>query len=365
MARVLLENITKRFGQVVAVDNLNLEIRDQEFLTLLGPSGCGKSTTLNMIAGLEEPTAGRIFFDDEEVEHLPPELREVSMVFQNYALYPHMTVFKNIAFGLRMRGVPAAEIEKRVAMAAKKLGIEDLLNRKPRELSGGQRQRVALGRAIVRDSRVFLLDEPLSNLDAKLRVATRTELKNLHYDLQKTFVYVTHDQEEALIMSDRIVIMNQGRIQQVGHPEEVYNYPRNEFVAGFIGSPAMNFISGTLQQNGDSYTFHCSAFTYALPPHVRTALQHKGGRRIKLGVRPKDIRIELPEDKAIGKAEVLLREPVGSDLYLQLKLSDDLVCKIRTDADNPLQRGDIVTFGFYEQRMHFFDAETGESLLFK
>jgi multiple sugar transport system ATP-binding protein len=363
MARVLLENITKRFGQVLAVDTLNLEIQDQEFLTLLGPSGCGKSTTLNMIAGLEEPTAGKIFFDDEEVEHLPPELRDVSMVFQNYALYPHMTVFKNIAFGLRMRGTPTAEIEKRVAIAAKKLGIEELLNRKPRELSGGQRQRVALGRAIVRDSRVFLLDEPLSNLDAKLRVATRTELKNLHYDLQKTFVYVTHDQEEALIMSDRIVIMNHGRIQQVGHPEEVYNHPRNEFVAGFIGSPAMNFIAGTLAQNDNTLQFHCPAFTYTLSLRLQATLVRKGSQQVKLGVRPKDIRIQLPEEKAVGKAEVLLREPVGSDLYLQMKFSDELLCKVRTDADNPLQRGDVVTFGFHEQRLHFFDAETGDSLL--
>ncbi|RMF86701.1 MAG: ABC transporter ATP-binding protein [Nitrospinota bacterium] len=363
MAKVVLENITKRFGQVLAVDNLNLEIQDREFMTLLGPSGCGKSTTLNMIAGLEEPTAGRIFFDDEEVEHLPPEMRDVSMVFQNYALYPHMTVFKNIAFGLQMRGVPATEIRQRVAVVAKKLGIEDLLDRKPRELSGGQRQRVALGRAIVRDSRVFLLDEPLSNLDAKLRVATRTELKNLHYDLQKTFVYVTHDQEEALIMSDRITILNRGRIQQVGTPEEVYNHPRNEFVAGFIGSPAMNFLPGVLRQEGETLQFHSPAFTYTLPSPLLPSLSRHARRNVKLGIRPKDIRIQVPEEEAIGKAEVLLREPVGSDLYLQMKFSDAILCKVRTDADNPLQRGDVTTFAFNEQRLHFFDASTGDSLL--
>ncbi len=363
MAKVLLENIVKRFGQVVAVDNLNLEIQDREFMTLLGPSGCGKSTTLNIIAGLEEPTAGRLSFDDEEVEHLPPELRDVSMVFQNYALYPHMSVFKNIAFGLRMRGVPRAEIEQRVAATASKLGIAELLQRKPRELSGGQRQRVALGRAIVRDSRVFLLDEPLSNLDAKLRVATRTELKNLHYDLQKTFVYVTHDQEEALIMSDRITILNHGRIQQVGTPEEVYNHPPNEFVAGFIGSPAMNFIPGTLARHGATLMFQCPAFTAPLPAPLDALLSRRESQRVTLGIRPKDMQIQLPEREAVGTAEVTLREPIGSDLYLQVQLSNELVCKVRTDADNPLQRGEVVTFAFHAPRLHFFDVATGNSLL--
>ena len=250
MAKVVIEHLTKHFGDVVAIDDLTLEIVDREFLTLLGPSGCGKTTTLNIIAGLEDPTNGRVFFDDDDVTNVPPERRDIAMVFQTYALYPHMRVYDNIAFGLRMRRTPADEIERLMGEAAKAMEIDHLLKRKPRELSGGQRQRVALARAIVRNAHVFLLDEPLSNLDAKLRVTMRTELKRLHAELEKTFVYVTHDQAESLIMSDRIVVLNEGKLQQLGTPEEIYNQPANVFIAGFVGSPPMNFFDGQLQNGG-------------------------------------------------------------------------------------------------------------------
>ena len=238
MARVRLKNLTKHFGDVVAVDDVTLDIADREFLTLLGPSGCGKTTLLNMIAGLESPTAGEVWFDDRNVTAVPPERRDIAMVFQTYALYPHMSVFDNVAFGLKMRGVPAEDRKRLVLAASKTMEIEHLLDRKPRALSGGQRQRVALARAIVRDPGVFLLDEPLSNLDAQLRVVMRTELKRLHGELEMTFVYVTHDQAESLILSDRIVVMKDGQIQQIGTPESIYDCPANTFVAGFRGEPA-------------------------------------------------------------------------------------------------------------------------------
>ena len=250
MARVRLKNLTKHFGDVVAVDDVTLDVADREFLTLLGPSGCGKTTLLNMIAGLESPTAGEVWFDDRNVTAVPPERRDIAMVFQTYALYPHMSVFDNVAFGLKMRGVPVDERKSLVRAASKTMEIEHLLDRKPRALSGGQRQRVALARAIVRDPGVFLLDEPLSNLDAQLRVVMRTELKRLHGELEMTFVYVTHDQAESLILSDRIVVMKEGQIQQIGTPESIYDSPANTFVAGFVGSPPINLLKGTLEQSG-------------------------------------------------------------------------------------------------------------------
>src|SRR5499427_9499388 len=246
VAKVVLDRVIKNFGSVTAVDNLSLEIADREFVTLVGPSGCGKTTTLRMIAGLEKASAGNIYFDDDSVGHLPADHRDIAMVFQSYALYPHMNVYDNIAFALRMMHVPRAEIERRVKWAADMLGIANLLQRKPRELSGGQRQRVALGRSVVREPACFLLDEPLSNLDAQLRVTMRGELKRLHLELRRTFIYVTHDQAEALTMSDRIAVMQDGRLQQYGAPSDIYNRPRNVFVAGFMGSPPMNILPGTL-----------------------------------------------------------------------------------------------------------------------
>ncbi|MCS6861599.1 MAG: ABC transporter ATP-binding protein, partial [Abditibacteriales bacterium] len=322
MAQVFLENVHKSFGNVVAVDNVCLTVQDKEFLTLLGPSGCGKTTTLNIIAGLEEPTRGRVWFDKDDVTFMPPEKRDVAMVFQTYALYPHMRVYDNIAFGLRMRGVPKAEIERRVRRAAEGLEIAHLLARKPRELSGGQRQRVALARAIVRDPKVFLLDEPLSNLDAQLRVTMRTELKRLHYELEKTFVYVTHDQAEALILSDRIAVMNLGKLQQVGTPEEIYHHPTNEFVAKFLGSPPMNFFEGVLENRGDGELgFRCAAFACAIAPQVGVHLKPHARSEVRLGIRPEDIEVHPPtfHSQPSTLAIVSVREPMGSDLYLTLE----------------------------------------------
>jgi multiple sugar transport system ATP-binding protein len=365
MAQVFLENVHKSFGSVVAVDNVCLEIQDKEFLTLLGPSGCGKTTTLNLIAGLEEPTSGRVWFDQDDVTFVPPEKRDVAMVFQTYALYPHMRVYDNIAFGLRMRGVPRAEIERRVWRAAEGLEIAHLLNRKPRELSGGQRQRVALARAIVRDPKVFLLDEPLSNLDAQLRVLMRTELKRLHYELEKTFVYVTHDQAEALILSDRIAVMNLGKLQQLGKPEEIYNHPANEFVAKFLGSPPMNFFDGMLERGRDGVLrFRCEAFACDIAPQIADRLTPNANNQVRLGIRPEDIEVQPsplhPQPSTL--AVVSVREPMGSDLYLTLEMND-VTFKARTHPDQPFDRGDTVNVRFVPHKVHLFDRATGETLL--
>ena len=292
MARVSIEHLRKTFGDVTAVDDLTLEIADREFLTLLGPSGCGKTTTLNIIAGLETATSGRVLFDGDDVTEVQPERRDVAMVFQTYALYPHMRVYDNIAFGLRMRGTPRAEIERRVAEVARAMEIDQLLRRKPRQLSGGQRQRVALARTIVRDPRMFLLDEPLSNLDAQLRVSMRTELKRLHAELERTFIYGTHDQAESLIMSDRIAVLNLGKLQQLGSPEEIYNQPANAFVAGFVGSPPMNFFAAEL---------HCDAagcwrvendeISCEITPSRAQNLAVAAPLQVQLGVRPEDVEV--------------------------------------------------------------------------
>ena len=265
MASVVLKSVTKRYGNVTAVNSIDLEIKDKEFIVLVGPSGCGKSTTLRMVAGLEEISDGTISIGDTVVNDVPPKDRDIAMVFQNYALYPHMDVYNNMAFGLKLRKFPKAEIDRRVKEAAKLLGIENLLDRKPKALSGGQRQRVAVGRAIVREPKVFLMDEPLSNLDAKLRVQMRAELSKLDNRLQTTIIYVTHDQTEAMTMGDRIVVMKDGFIQQVGAPLEIYNNPNNIFVAGFIGSPAMNFLDATLRKQGDKYVIDTKGFKVEIP----------------------------------------------------------------------------------------------------
>src|SRR4051812_2523622 len=266
MARIEFKSVTKRYaGDVLAVDDLHLEIRDKEFVVLLGPSGCGKSTTLNMIAGLEEVTEGELWFDGQIVNALPPHKRDVAMVFQSYALYPHKSVYDNIAFGLRMRKVAAGEIDRRVRDAAAKLDITRLLDRRPSQLSGGQRQRVALGRAMVRQPAVFLMDEPLSNLDAALRISMRAEIKHLHSAMQTTFVYVTHDQAEALTLADRIVVMNEGVIQQIGTPDEIYEQPRNKFVASFLGNPPINYLAGTILSENGGLLFRFGAQQFAMP----------------------------------------------------------------------------------------------------
>ena len=361
MAKVVIEHLTKHFGDVVAVDDLTLEIVDREFLTLLGPSGCGKTTTLNIIAGLEDPTSGQVFFDDEDVTNVPPERRDIAMVFQTYALYPHMRVYDNIAFGLRMRRTPADEIEQLVQEAAKAMEIDHLLRRKPRELSGGQRQRVALARAIVRNAHVFLLDEPLSNLDAKLRVTMRTELKRLHAELEKTFVYVTHDQAESLIMSDRIVVLNEGKLQQLGTPEEIYNQPANAFIAGFVGSPPMNFFDGQLQNGGDQWSVKGKGYTCEFTPGQTQRLNEDVSTEVQLGVRPEDIEV-LPSEAPTAQANVVVREPLGSDLFLTLEL-EGVTFKARTHPDARIDRGDSVPIRFTPTKVHLFNRTTGATLL--
>ena len=389
MSKITIQDMSKHFGEVIAVDKLNLEIEEQEFLTLLGPSGCGKTTTLNIIAGLEEPTEGQVFFDDQDVTHIPPEQRNIAMVFQTYALYPHMRVFDNIAFGLRMRKVAADQIKARVIEAAQAMEIENLMDRKPRQLSGGQRQRVALARAIVRDPRLFLLDEPLSNLDAKLRITMRTELKRLHAELEKTFVYVTHDQEESMIMSDRIAILNEGKLQQLDSPEKIYNHPTNMFIAGFVGSPPMNFFEAEIRHESDKWRIRGNGFACSLDTETGRRLVHNPPTIVKLGIRPEDIGVVIQSDtdstrdvsthtpaladgyipgwdtsaeQCFARAKVIVREPLGSDLFLALELNGTAF-KVRTRPNIDYGRGDIVSIALSPAKFHLFDPETESTLL--
>src|SRR6059036_2334291 len=291
MAQVMMKDLNKKYDEVHAVKDVNLHIQDKEFMVLVGPSGCGKSTTLRMVAGLEEITAGEIQIGNRVVNDLPPKDRDIAMVFQNYALYPHMTVYDNMAFGLKMRKFPKPEIAKRVQEAAEILGIQELLKRKPRQLSGGQRQRVAVGRAIVRHPQVFLFDEPLSNLDAKLRVQMRVELKRLHDRLETTAIYVTHDQVEAMTLGDRVVVMKDGWIQQVGEPLELYRRPANRFVASFIGSPSMNFITVNVTAEDDHFSLTCQGWHFRLPTRLFPNLGPRVGRSVCVGMRPQHIRL--------------------------------------------------------------------------
>jgi len=361
MARVILDHVTKRFGDVVAVNDLNLDIQDQEFVTLVGPSGCGKTTTLRMIAGLEKTSEGQIFFDEEEVGHLPANHRDIAMVFQSYALYPHMNVFENIGFALRRMKFSKDEVDRRVNWAAEMLGIDPLLQRKPRELSGGQRQRVALGRAIVREPACFLLDEPLSNLDAKLRVSMRAELKRLHHDLGRTFIYVTHDQAEALTMSDRIAIMNYGKLQQFGTPDEVYSQPANIFVAGFIGSPGMNFIDGELLQEDGQLFFQTGAVRYPLPDDVgrRVAANHTE-RAIVLGVRAEAVDVSMNGTAGVDGV-VYVEEPLGSDIFLTVEVGKTTII-VRTEPEFRAGIGTGVKLHFNPQKIYFFDPKTEQAI---
>ena len=361
MAKVILQNLTKTFGDVIAIDDLTLEIADREFLTLLGPSGCGKTTTLNIVAGLETPTSGQVFFDTDDVTDVPPERRDIAMVFQTYALYPHMKVYDNIAFGLRMRRLPKDEIERRVQDGAKAMEIEHLLERKPRQLSGGQRQRVALARAIVRDPCVFLLDEPLSNLDAKLRVTMRTELKRLHAELEKTFIYVTHDQEESLIMSDRIAIIDEGKLQQLGTAEEIYDQPINTFIAGFVGSPPMNFFQGQLNNKNEKWQIEGAGFVCELASEIADRLLSNAPSEVSLGIRPEDIDVS-PINAPTAYAKVVVREPLGSDLFLTLDLNS-VTFKSRTRSSVGFDRGDSIPIYFNPTELHLFHPTTGKTLL--
>src|SRR5499433_398797 len=315
MAQVVLKDLNRKFDEVHAVKDLNLQVHDKEFIVLVGPSGCGKSTTLRMVAGLEDITSGEIYIGDQLVNDLPPKKRDIAIVFQNYALYPHMTVYDNMAFGLKMRKFPKAEIEKRVREAAEILGIQELLKRKPRQLSGGQRQRVAVGRAIVRHPQVFLFDEPLSNLDAKLRVQMRVELKRLHQRLKSTAIYVTHDQVEAMTLGDRIVVMNQGSIQQIGAPLEVYSRPQNKFVAGFLGSPAMNFMDVSIAERGGEIYAESPAVSIKLAGEKARRLSSYNGAPLTLGIRPEDLHPGGEASCAID-AVVEVVEPLGSEILL-------------------------------------------------
>ena len=363
MAEIRLAHLTKRFDGTTAVRDVNLEVKDREFMVLVGPSGCGKTTVLRLIAGLEEPSEGEIWIGDRLVNNLEPKDRDIAMVFQNYALYPHMTVEDNIAFGMRLRKMAPAEITRRVQEAAEMLGIGSLLSRRPAELSGGQRQRVALARAIVREPAAFLMDEPLSNLDAKLRLQTRAELVKLHRRLGITTLYVTHDQVEAMTMGDRIAVMRDGQVQQVDTPLGLYNHPASKFVAGFIGSPAMNFVEGEILASNGDMRVDAGSFTLTVPPQKRGPLQAYAGRPIILGLRPTDLfdarqspPIEAePGNKLEGKVEVV--EQLGAESIIHLRAGqDELLVKVdgsamaQTDTEMPV----LVDLN----RLHFFDPET-------
>jgi len=357
MARVLLRSLNKMFDGVQAVKDVNLEIRDKEFLVLVGPSGCGKTTTLRMVAGLESITSGEVLIGETVVNDLPPMDRDIAMVFQNYALYPHMSVYDNMAFGLKMRKFERAEIAKRVQGAAEILGIQNLLARKPRQLSGGQRQRVALGRAIVRHPRVFLFDEPLSNLDAKLRVQMRVELKKLHNRLSTTAIYVTHDQVEAMTLGDRVVVMRDGVVQQVGEPLELYNSPANRFVAGFLGSPAMNFAAVRVSGENDILRAHKPGFGIEVPRELARRLAPYVDKDVTIGIRPEDLRLANGSDAAglCFDATVEVVEKLGSEILLDLQVGDQTMVAA-VEPTVRATRGDKLRFALRPDRLHFFDT---------
>ena len=368
MAGLSLRNIGKRYqGGVEAVRNANLEVDDKEFVILVGPSGCGKSTTLRMIAGLEEITSGELYIGDKLVNDVAPKNRDIAMVFQNYALYPHMTVFENMAFGLKLRKMPKAEIEKRVHEAARSLDIEHLLDRKPKALSGGQRQRVALGRAIVREPKVFLMDEPLSNLDAKLRVQMRATISKLHQKLQTTFIYVTHDQTEALTMGTKIVVMKDGVIQQVASPQELYEKPVNMFVAGFIGSPQMNFIDATLKKEGNEFYLEFGKNKINLPEGKAKNVDEKYlGKEVIIGIRPENVHDEAVYIESMSnnvmEAKVEITEMLGAETNLYLELAGiEIIARVnpRTKA----KPEDVIKIAFDANKIHLFDKETEETII--
>jgi multiple sugar transport system ATP-binding protein len=363
MAQVTLESVWKQFDAVVAVRDVSLTINDKEFVVLVGPSGCGKSTTLRMVAGLEEISKGTIKIGDRVVNDVPPKDRDIAMVFQNYALYPHMSVYDNMAFGLKLRKFPKAEIDQRVRDAAEILGIQELLQRKPRALSGGQRQRVAVGRAIVRKPQVFLFDEPLSNLDAKLRVAMRAELKKLHDRLQATVIYVTHDQVEAMTMGDRIVIMKDGLIHQVGAPLEVYAQPQNQFVAGFIGSPAMNFIPCTVAEKGGQLCFTGPGFGIPVPSAKAKALAAYKDKTVTMGVRPEDMHESTPQDAAAACFDVHVEvvEPIGHEIYLDVMVGQAEIVA-RVSPDTPVKVGQTIKLAAVTEKLHAFDPTTEKAI---
>ncbi len=365
MASVTYDHVYKRFGDVVAVNDLTIQIDDKEFLVFVGPSGCGKTTSLRLLAGLEEITEGRIFIGNRLVNDVPPKDRDIAMVFQSYALYPHMSVYDNMAFGLKLRKTPKAEIDRKVKEAAEILGISQLLDRKPKQLSGGQRQRVAVGRAIVRDPAVFLFDEPLSNLDAKLRVQTRAEISKLHQRLGTTFIYVTHDQVEAMTMATRIAVMKDGLLQQVDSPQNLYDHPGNVFVAGFIGSPSMNFFDATLVEQDGKLFVDAGTFKVQVPESKRAIyLPHKG-QKVIFGIRPEDI--YAAEYAAPGitparvTAEVDVTELMGNEIFLYL-LTGNKQFIARVDPRTQARPGDQIDLLVDMDNMHLFDPQTEKTL---
>lgn len=362
MAGVAIRQVVKRFGEVEVIHGIDLDIRDGEFVVFVGPSGCGKSTLLRMIAGLESTTGGDIMIGDVRVNDLPPRARDIAMVFQDYALYPHKSVFENMAFGLRLRKTPEAEILTRVNEAAAILRIEHLLERKPRQLSGGQRQRVAMGRSIVRNPKCFLFDEPLSNLDAQLRNEMRTEIKKLHARLGKTIIYVTHDQVEAMTLADRIAVLSGGRVMQYATPDEVYHRPAAKFVAGFTGSPAMNFLRGELSSTATA--FETGAVRIALPAALANAASGHAGKIVELGIRPEDIAItddHQGRPTAGVPATVVVLEPLGAETLVTLRIGEhEVVCRARPDVS--VQPGQTVGAQMRLDKMHLFDAGSGIAL---
>jgi len=365
MASVTYDHVTKEFGSVVAVNDLNLQIDDKEFLVFVGPSGCGKTTALRMLAGLEEITKGQIKISDRVVNDVPPKDRDIAMVFQSYALYPHMTVYDNLAFGLKLRKTPKEEIKRRVNEAADILGIGEFLTRKPRQLSGGQRQRVAVGRAIVREPKVFLFDEPLSNLDAKLRIAMRSEITKLHQRLQTTFIYVTHDQIEAMTMADRIAVINKGMLHQLDTPQELYDHPDNMFVAGFIGSPAMNFFKATLRKEGEKLIVDAGAFAVPVPTEQNKIYQAFVNKPVIFGIRPEDIYnpafVPTGIHAASVEAKVDVTELMGNEIFLYL-LADSNNIVARVDPRTDFQIGDKVQVSFNMDKCHLFDTESEKAI---
>ena len=368
MARVQFEHVYKRFNKVEVVHDINLDIKDKEFLVLVGPSGCGKSTCLRMVAGLEEASEGNIYVGDRRVNDVAPQERDIAMVFQNYALYPHMTVFDNMAFGLKLHHVPKDEIKKRVEEAADLLGLQPLLKRKPKALSGGQRQRVALGRAIVREPQVFLMDEPLSNLDAKLRVETRTNLIKLYQSIQTTVVYVTHDQTEAMTMGTRIAVLNAGLIQQIGIPQDLYDHPSNLFVAGFIGSPSMNFLDGAnviSDENGTRIELESMGYILVPPPYVEQA-KAAANKKLTFGIRPEHLEdVSLlsasSESRSTLEAPVEVVEYLGSELLVYLTIGGKAMIA-RVDPRSDAHAGGKLTLHVNTDHIHLFDTETGEAI---
>lgn len=367
MAKVVFEHVYKRFaGDVVAVNDVNLEIKDKEFVVFVGPSGCGKTTSLRMVAGLEEISEGNIYIGDTVVNNVAPKDRDIAMVFQNYALYPHMDVYNNMAFGLKLRKFPKSEIDRRVKEAAKILGIEKLLDRKPKALSGGQRQRVALGRAIVREPKVFLMDEPLSNLDAKLRVQTRAEISKLHNRLQTTIIYVTHDQIEAMTMGDRIVVMKDGLIQQVGAPLDIYDNPSNIFVAGFIGTPPMNFLDGVVKEENGKLLVDLGSFKIKIADGKFKNVRQYLNKQVVFGIRPESI-VEAEEVENVNEEDIVIgtvevSELLGAEVYLYMSVgSHSFVAKV--ESHTKAQDGEKHRLVFDANKIHLFDKETEKVIL--